>query len=266
MIQESVWRFINSGAAEGAFNMAADEALACSLKSSQPVVRVYRWQPYTISIGYNQDFSDLDLTKCREDGIGLVRRPTGGRAILHAHEVTYSVIFPRESDRYGKNTLDLYNQISSAICEGLNSNGLPVVLEKKEEAGGAKHHQHRFACFSTSAKYEIHYDSKKLVGSAQRRFKSAVLQHGSILLGDEHLHILDYLSPAANGKTEQLRKQLRENTISMQTILNRTVAYNEMVESIKTGFEHYFKVRLEERKFSDAELRRINELKIKYQN
>lgn len=246
--------------------MAADEALADVIASGQPILRVFRWRPYTISIGYNQNIEDIDAEKCKSNGIGIVRRPTGGGAILHANEVTYSVILPRNRSRYSNHALDLYNQISSAIIRGLNQNGLPVVLEKKDQPAVKINYQHCFACFATSATYEIHYESRKLVGSAQRRFKNAVLQHGSIILGDEHLRILDYWSPGAKGDRDHSRKQLHENTVSMQAILKRRVTYQEVAESVKRGFESYFDITFRDAPLSDEELKLIDELRLKYLN
>ncbi|MFQ5637336.1 MAG: biotin/lipoate A/B protein ligase family protein [bacterium] len=265
MTTENNWRFIDTGSADGAFNMAADEALARSIISNQPVVRVYRWQPYAISIGYNQNFHELNRAKCTEDGIDIVRRPTGGGAIFHAHELTYSVIIPRSHFYYEKNNIDLYNQISSAIIRALNYQGSPVALEKKSpDVTGANREQHYFACFVTSAQYEIHYQSKKLVGSAQRRFKNAVLQHGSVILGDEHRRILDYMSLQESDKTRDLKELLHENTVSLQTILNRNIAYKELVQNMKAGFEDHFKIHLEVKNLTDEELNVINVLKTNY--
>ncbi len=262
-VEKQIWRFIDSGAADGSFNMATDEVMATLAPLSQPVLRVYRWHPFTISIGYNQNFDDLDTTKCEQKGIGLVRRPTGGRAILHAHEVTYCVIIPRGHSLFGENPPELYNQISSAIVKGLKYMLPEVILERKEVSQSSPRYNQQVACFATSAKYEIHYESKKVVGSAQRRFRNGLLQHGSIILGDEHLQILEYLS-RRNGNLQRSRNLLQANTVSMERILKRRIEYQEIVKCIKAGFENHFGILFEERSLSQNELRVIEELKLKY--
>ncbi|MFQ6115371.1 MAG: biotin/lipoate A/B protein ligase family protein [bacterium] len=263
--REKNWRFINSGAADGRFNMAVDEALARYCDPQIPVLRIYRWQPFTISIGYHQKFEDIDLEKCRKDGVDVVRRPTGGRAIFHAHEVTYSAIIPSRSVWYQETTLAVYNQISSALAQGLCHLGLLVTLERIQDfSPGFTQYKERFACFSTSAKYEIHFRGKKLVGSAQRRFKNAVLQHGSILLGEDHLRLLDYLSSNGNGVVRQAQEQLQQRTVCIENILKHKVDNEEVAAVLKLGFEEYFDIALQPDQLSLQELKRINDLKPKY--
>lgn len=263
--KEKFWRYIDSGTADSVFNMATDEALARYASSCIPVLRVYRWQPFTISIGYHQKWQEINLEKCQKDGVDVVRRPTGGRAIFHSHEITYSVILPRESAWFQKNTLEVYNQISSALVQGLYQLGLPVVLERVETIS-PEFTQYRgsFACFASSAKYEIHFKGKKLVGSAQRRFKNAILQHGSIILDNEHLKLLNYLSPNGNGSTSKAREHLQERTVCIESILKRKVNYKDVAASLKSGFEKYFNVILQSDQLTPQELQRINELKPKY--
>ncbi|MFQ5754133.1 MAG: biotin/lipoate A/B protein ligase family protein [bacterium] len=263
-LNNKIWRFIDTGAADGAFNMAVDEGLARCTNSAEPILRVYRWQPFTISIGYHQNLDELDLNKCKKDGVDVVRRPTGGRAIFHAHEVTYSIIIPKQSVWYANKTLEIYNHISSALVKGLQYIGMPVKLDRKDhyEPDFADYNQ-RFACFASTAKYEIQYQSKKLVGSAQRRFENALLQHGSIILGNEHLNLLNYLSTNGNGQLMKARQRLQEKTICIETILMRSVSYEEVVSNLKTGFEKYFDVNFQCRHLTSDELQKIEELKTK---
>lgn len=260
-----VWRFLNTGASDAGSNMATDEALARK-PLALPTLRVYCWQPYTISIGYNQKVEDVDLQECRDDGIEVVRRPTGGRAIFHAHEVTYSVIIPRNSAWYRESSLELYNEISSALVLGLQCLGLPVQLQRVAggEAAAFSDYRNRFACFATSAKYEIHCEGKKLVGSAQRRFDNSLLQHGSIILGREHLRLLNYLVDARNGAATVAKQQLEDRTVCVETLLNRKVDYGEVAEKIKLGFESHFKIKMKVDRLSDQEQNEILQLKPKY--
>lgn len=258
---ENNWRFINSGPADGATNMATDEALARCYKSQQPLLRVYAWRPYTISIGYHQNEAEIDIDKCLKDDIGVVRRPTGGRAIFHAHEVTYSVIIPGENPIYKKKALEIYNLISAALVSGLNNLGATLVLQRKESMDREfNHYNRRFACFAASAKFEIQYQSKKLVGSAQRRFENALLQHGSIILGNQHIHLLNYMNSNGNGAFRQSLQQLQNKTSCLEAILDRQVSFEEVSECLKVGFERFFRARLLEIPLTPSELKTIAQL------
>lgn len=265
MYSTEPWRFLDTGAADGAFNMAVDEGLARAGNSPLPILRVYRWQPFTISIGYLQESAEVDAQTCRRDGVGLVRRPTGGRAIFHAHEVTYSVIIPKGHGWFAKSSLLVYNEISAALALGLQSVGLPVKLEKRSQPDADfAGYRRQFACFASSARFEIHYQSRKLVGSAQRRFENALLQHGSILLGDQHLRLVDYLARHKNGELEAARQQLQNKTTTIEAILNREVSYDEIARCVKSGFETSLNINFKALPLTAAELDIINQLKSNY--
>lgn len=261
------WRYINSGPADGVFNMTTDEALATQIDQALPILRVYSWQPFTISLGYHQSLDTLNVEQCRKDGLGIVRRPTGGRAILHAQEVTYSVIIPKSHPLYKKSSLSIYKLISGALVAGLNDLGMPAILEKKNghDTEFSRYHK-RFSCFATSAKYEIHHESKKFVGSAQRRFENGLLQHGSILVGDEHLNLTKYVSANGNGDAEKSRALLQSRTATLESILKRKTSYDELADCLKQGFEKTFDVTFITDEFSAEELQRIQQLKPKYES
>lgn len=176
------WQCIDTGEADGVSNMAVDESLARALAAGtgRPTLRLYRWNPWAISLGYNQDGGTLDRARCAVDGIDIVRRPTSGQTILHAEELTYSVTMP--SGRKG--VLQVYNEISAALVRGLALYGVDASLQKSQPDFAQDYRTpSSIPCFSSSARYEIEWEGKKLVGSAQRRFTGeagdAVLQHGS---------------------------------------------------------------------------------------
>lgn len=261
------WRFLKTGAADGVFNMTADETLATLRDQAAPILRVYSWRPFTISLGYHQPMAEVNVARCYQDGLGLVRRPTGGRAILHAREVTYSVIIPQSHPLYQESSLSIYKSISRALVAGLRAIGMPAVLEKSNgrDTEFARYHR-RFSCFATSAKYEIHYQSRKLVGSAQRRFENGLLQHGSILLGDEHLDLTKYMSENGRAQDGDSRARLQSRTSTLESILQRTVTFDEMATCLQHGFETTFDVTLSPDEFSTAELQQIEQVKPQYIN
>lgn len=241
-----VWQFRDTGCRTGAFNMEYDERLAQSLVSSSGpcVVRFYGWSPPALSLGWHQDTGEIDHEKCAKSGIDVVRRPTGGRAILHSDEVTYSVVMIASQ----KSVLTVYQQISDALVRGLRALGADVALEKSQPHFPSLYRSpSSVACFASAARYEIHIAGRKLVGSAQRRFarsngEEVVLQHGSILLGADHLRMVDFLKGLNDEQRTQLRRELEEKTTDLGSALNRPVTYGEVVSALKTGFEQSWEI------------------------
>jgi len=234
------WTYIESGEQTGAFNMALDESLARALAAGEgsPALRLFRWRPWAISLGYNQSAGDIDGARCTADGIDVVRRPTGGRAILHAQELTYSVVM--EAGR--RSILQVYNEISTALVRGLALYGVDVALQKSQPDFAKEYRSSSSVpCFASSARYEIEWRGRKLVGSAQRRFSGpagdVVLQHGSILCGDAHIRLADYLAAPPDGERERLRAALRAKTADLGMITGKPVRMDDLGGSIRRGFE-----------------------------
>lgn len=261
-----VWRFIDSGPNTGAFNMAMDESMALTAEETdfQPTLRLYRWQPYTISLGYHQRQQDIDLDKCRQDGIGLVRRPTGGRAILHAEEITYSVVLPASSHFYSEQILPSYKILSNALVTGLLLLSPAIHFEQTDKVLKTNYTRgfDNLPCFSSSIQYEISANDKKLVGSAQRRFKNALLQHGAILIGPEHLKLVDYFTEAADNK--KLKEYLAKRTTCLNELANRDITYTEAVAAIRKGFEMNLDIQLIPGQFSRREYATCEKLLTNY--
>ena len=244
----AAWTFVDSGERTGTENMALDESLARSLAAGEggPVLRIFRWRPWTISLGYNQHAAELDAARCAADGIDIVRRPTGGRAILHAEELTYSVVM-----RTGRRSvLQVYNEISGALVRGLALYGVDVALQKSQPDFPAAYRSvTSVPCFTSSARYEIEWEGRKLVGSAQRRFggpdADAVLQHGSILCGPAHLRLADYLAVPDDGTRGRIRELLRAKTADLGTITGLPVDLDRLGDCIRRGFADAWGVRFE---------------------
>jgi lipoyl(octanoyl) transferase len=182
----SAWRLLVTEPLDGATNMAVDEALLRSrIQGGAPTVRLYGWRPATVSLGYAQLLdTTVDRARCEALGIGLVRRPTGGSAILHElpeREVTYSVVaragdFPGADD-----VLETYRVIGRGLAAGLGRLGVRAELAPLIRGRGDVAAPPAF-CFRRTGAYEIAVEGRKLVGSAQRRQRGAFLQHGSVVL------------------------------------------------------------------------------------
>src|SRR5438132_14106576 len=175
------WRLLVDAAAGGAWNMAVDEVLldGVAAGTTPPTLRFYEWMPPCLSLGYFQPFDVVDVDGCRALGIEVVRRPTGGRAILHDRELTYSVALPASLLGHDGGVLPSYYRLSLALQDGLSGLGVPATLAP-ESVGSSG--QHGPVCFDRPSAHEILLNGRKLVGSAQVRRATAILQHGSILI------------------------------------------------------------------------------------
>jgi lipoate-protein ligase A len=191
MADDSPWRLLCHGPGDGAWNMAVDEAMtgAVGRGESPPTLRLYAWQRPTLSLGCLQPAAaDIDLAACHRLAIPLVRRPTGGRAVLHHQELTYSVALPLAAWGDVRTVRDRFRAIAGALMAGLGHLGVETHLatpDARADGGPAM----RGACFLVRCMPAILSGGRKLVGSAERRWERAVLQHGSLLLGfDAALH------------------------------------------------------------------------------
>jgi lipoate-protein ligase A len=227
--------------------MDYDMQLAKNCKQGEAVLRLFRWKPYCISLGANQSFDSINLEKTEKDRIDVVKRPTGGRAILHAEELTYSVVMPINRDSSARN---IYSEINMALSEGLsfyNDKLKSIELEKSQPDFREFYKEEQSAaCFAVPAKSELKYEGKKLAGSAQRKLGNVILQHGSILCGDFHKNIVDYLF--LNAKNYDKLISLLNYTVDLFSITGREINYNLLAHSIAGGFESYFDMNLIELK------------------
>lgn len=235
------WRLIKSPPTDAFTNMAVDEAIFVKVAAgkSPPTLRFYTWTPPAVSVGYFQDsFTDIDITACREMGIDVVRRLTGGRAVLHDKELTYSVICPEGDLLFPDNILGTYKLISSCLVKGLNSLGLDASLAPSAKRRVKKSPS---ACFTLPSHYEITVSGNKLVGSAQRRGDGAFIQHGSILMEFDRER-LEMLLPASGGL---------DGITSISEHLHIGMA--ELISSLISSFEELLGVTFSEGALSDEE-------------
>jgi lipoate-protein ligase A len=218
------FRFIYTDANDGYMNMAIDEAVMIGLKrcNSTPVLRIYKWKPPTITIGYFQNASDINFEKCKTDGIRVVRRLTGGRAVLHFEELTYSILFTEE-DFFPFKKRELFTFIARCLMDSLNFLGIGSKITEKTR-GSLKSPN----CFASPAQYEIEsMEEGKLIGSAQVIKDGIVLQHGAIPLTDSYSKIAKYLN--CNGPSFK-------STSSLNQVSRFKVQENKLLNALKSGF------------------------------
>jgi len=226
--------------------MALDSFIAKNLNPDEAYLRLYRWEPYCISLGANQNINSINIQKAKEDNIDVVFRPTGGRAILHSEELTYSVIIPINTTVSAK---EIYRNINLALAEGLKKYDEMLNLIELETLQPNFSHLYKeeksTLCFSVPAKSELKFNGKKLAGSAQRKLNNSLLQHGSILCGTYHNKIVKYLNMNENNIRE-IENDIYETTIELNTILRKEIDYTRMAYSIRNGFSSFFNCIFEE--------------------
>lgn len=237
-LQPTTWRIIYSPPARGAWNMALDEALLESTGSGAalPTLRFYRWNPPCLSLGYAQPIADVDPKALLRLGWDLVRRPTGGKAILHTDELTYSVTGPAGEPRLNGSVLESYRVLATALLNGLLDLQIPAeALPQPVPVPGSD--PKGPVCFEVPSNYEITVGGKKLVGSAQSRRKIGVLQHGSLpLYGDlaRITQVLDFPDPQSRTSAAS---RLMQRATTVESALGRRISWEEAAASIQKAFE-----------------------------
>ncbi len=252
------WRVIYDQHLEGAANMAADEALmhAVAQKQQPPTLRFYGWQPFCLSLGYGQRLRDVDLDRVQANGWHVVRRPTGGRAILHGDEITYSLTLPDDHPLASGGIIETYLRISSGLLLAMARLGLNVQADPDGESSGK---QAGPVCFEVPSKYEITVSGKKLIGSAQLRRSDGVLQHGTLPLYGDIARICDALAYDSDAEREDARQTVRERATTLQTA-GITVTWEQAAIALADGLAEALDVALVEGTMSEAELQSADAL------
>ena len=249
------WRLIVHPAQEGALNMAIDEAIAESVAAgrSMPTLRFYAWQPACLSLGRFQPGADADLARLRANGWHIVRRPTGGRGILHTDELTYSVAAPLTDPRVAGDVVMSYRRLSAGLLQGLRILGLAV---SADPGVGEGHHFKGPICFEEPSDYEITVNGKKLIGSAQSRREGVVLQHGSCPLTGDLTRICDALVFPDDAARRDARARLAARATHLHDALGTPVAMAQVGEALVAGFSLALNLTFHEGSLTEAEQRR----------
>jgi len=271
------WRFLVTEERDAFFNMALDEALflLCLKEKLPPVLRLYQWEKTSVSFGYSQKINNtIDLNSCKNKGIDVVRRITGGRAVLHGDDLTYSLCSSEDYyDILGKNVMETYERISRAfilVLKRFNIKGCWAKGVRKNFDEG-ENYDIKAPCFLSSSRYEINVNGKKLIGSAQRRFKEGFIQQGSFLIKRGEVDLIDLLADQNQKKT--MKKILKENSVTFEELIGKgghypylawkaLISLEELAEATREGFEKYFKVKLELKKLNRNEFELAKKLAV----
>lgn len=241
---KEIWRLILNPPADGRWNMGVDSALLdCA---DTPILRLYAWDRPTLSIGYAQKpETDVNLAFLESENIPIVRRPTGGRAILHWDELTYAVAIPSHSRFFGS-LPEMYATIATPIRNALTSLGLSL-----DDGGRMSGIRNNPCCFATRLGHEISVNGKKIVGSAQRRLKTAALQHGSMVLSidaERYANCLNFTDVAKRDASLSLLG-------GMNDFVTRPITRNELATAVTEAFARTLGIEFEENGLTEEEMR-----------
>ncbi|MEK3953919.1 lipoate--protein ligase family protein [Psychrobacillus sp. FSL K6-1464] len=266
-MEKTKWYFINSGPCSPSYNMALDEALLDwhSEGLIPPVIRFYEWNPATLSIGYFQTVEkEIDIEAVKRLGLGFVRRPTGGRGVLHEHELTYSVIVTESYPSMPATVTEAYRVISEGLLLGFQNLGLnayfsvPNTDEQKENLKNPK----SAVCFDAPSWYELVVEGKKVAGSAQTRQKGVILQHGAILLDLDEDKLIQTFKFASEEVRERVRKGLSQKAVSINKIISKPVTMEECKTAFKNGFADALEIELVEYNLTQEQKNYVKQLEV----
>ncbi|MGH7588345.1 MAG: lipoate--protein ligase family protein [Gemmatimonadota bacterium] len=245
------WRLLETGPRSGIWNMACDEAIleAVGKEASPPTVRFYAWNPPAVSLGRHQPGLDVRARAMLEEfGVTWVRRPTGGRLVYHGSidlELTYSVVAPIGELPLAGGLIDAYRRIHEALAAGLGRLGLAVELAPRARGVGPRlGPASRLACFAATVPWEIEAGGRKLLGSAQRRSRGALLQHGSLPLAGDPTAIPERVWPGSFAGS---------SIITLSAAAGRAVGFAEVADALRSGLEAVLNVRLSSGVLTDRE-------------
>lgn len=240
-MSKPIWYFINSGACSPSFNMALDEALMDWHSDGilPPIVRFYGWEPATLSIGYFQNVEkEINMEAVKEHNLGFVRRPTGGRGVLHEHELTYSIIVSEDYQDMPATVTEAYRVLSEGLLIGFQKLGLnanfsvPDTDKMKSDLKNPK----SGVCFDAPSWYELVVEGKKVAGSAQTRQKGVILQHGAILLDLDEDKLVSLFNYPSEAVKERVRRGLPQKAVAINRLRETPATIEECEEAFKDGF------------------------------
>lgn len=236
------WVYLDSGFKGPAYNMALDEKLMDWHRDGQipPVVRFYGWNPPTLSVGYFQNVEkEINFDEVKKHKLGFVRRPTGGRGVLHEDELTYSVIVSEDHPKMPAGVTEAYRVISEGLLEGFRFLGLDAEfsIPRTEEEKDRLKRPRSAVCFDAPSWYELVVEGRKIAGSAQTRQKNVILQHGSIILSLDEDKLFDVFKYSSDRVRERMQQAFKKKAVAIRELTDKQLNIEQMKEAFRNGFE-----------------------------
>jgi len=260
-MERATWRLMITPPMSGAENMSLDESLLETIaeENSKPILRLYDWDPPCLSLGYSQSFSDVNIERLKELGWDVVRRLTGGRAVLHIDELTYSVIAPVNEPRVKGSIIESYRRLSQALLAVLNTLSVTAIA-KKEYNFPTQPTKIAPVCFEVPSKYEITVQGKKIIGSAQARKYGGVLQHGSLPLHGDLTRIIEVLNFVNGISREKAKERLSAHATTIESVLGKITPWDVAANAFIEAFEKTLNIDFIKSDPTRSELERVNQL------
>lgn len=256
------WRLLLSPPAPGDWNMAVDEALMESAvqNGSPPTLRLFSWDPPCLSLGYAQSVSDVNDKSLAEYGWTLVRRPTGGRAILHTDEITYSITGRLDDPTFSGSILESYRRLAAALLSTITLLGVTADLKEIKDSPPNMGVSDA-VCFEVASNYEITCQGKKLIGSAQGRRNQGFLQHGSLPLFGNLDRINEVIQYPSLEERNIAKIRLQEHATTLESVLGYRVSWQSAADAFIAGFHETLGIEFVSSFLSLEETRRAQQLK-----
>jgi len=255
------WRVIfESEFTTGRRNMAIDGAIleAVSQGLQPPTLRLYGWKPMCLSLGYGQRIREVDMDGLYDHGWHVVRRPTGGKAILHGDELTYSVSLPIEHPLAHGDVVESYRRISRGLLKALQHIGLSPKSE--HQGDGLRDKTKGPVCFEVPSHYEITVNERKLIGSAQVRRKDGILQHGTLPLYGDVARICDALMFESMDDRGTAKHKVRDRAVTLADVMDNPPSWERAALAVERGFCEEFDLQLSRGNLSMWEIERTEAL------
>jgi lipoyl(octanoyl) transferase len=239
--------------------MAVDETILEAVGNNQSLacLRLYAWEPACISIGYAQSCGDINFHYLADVGLDWVRRPTGGRAILHTDELTYSVTAPLTEPRVAGGVLESYQRLSSALLASLFLLGISAAANQIHVSDDNLKNEP--VCFEVPSNYELVVNEKKLVGSAQARRKEGVLQHGTLPLRGDLTRITQALQYSNEGLRKEAAGRLLDHATTVEIVLGHHIEWSVAAQAFIDGFQSELNLEMVKIDLSEREVTRVRQ-------
>jgi lipoate-protein ligase A len=258
--ETSSWRLIVSVPTYGAMNMAVDDAIldAVSEGKAPPTMRLYAWEPPCLSIGYAQPTADVDLERIELRGWDIVRRPTGGRAILHTDELTYAIAAHIETPHMKGGVLGSYRHLSKGLAAALDLLKLDFTIHPARQI--PQEMLDDPVCFQVPSSYEITANGRKLIGSAQVRKRQGVLQHGSFPLSGDIARICEVLKFENEAARLEAAERVREQATTAVSVVDKSITWQDASQAFVDGFQNALGIRFEQGELNREECAKAADL------
>lgn len=249
-----IWKYLSQGSFDGAMNMAIDEALLTLAQPGETIFRTYTWDKPTLSLGTFQKISDVNIDEIKKRNFGLVRRSTGGRAVLHDKELTYSIIIKAPHPILNQSVLESYYYLCRGLVAGLQQLGVDAQLKRSDDPSMSTP-----SCFAAPTFNDIEANGKKLVGSAQMRNALGLLQHGSILIDVDMIDLFSVISKDVQTASK-LAEMAKAKISSINDQTGKKMETEDVRSAVATGFEKGLDVTFCPIEFDEGLIKLSNEL------